>query len=96
MKVLDQWQVQTENGAEFTAQFLIMATGCLSTPNTPLIDGIDTFTGPIYHTGRWPHKEVDFSGQRVDIIGTGSSGVQSIPVIAQQADQLIVFQRSSS
>jgi len=89
------WQVQTENGAEFTAQFLIMATGCLSTPNTPPFDGIDTFTGPIYHTGRWPHKEVDFSGQRVGIIGTGSSGVQSIPVIAQQADQLIVFQRSA-
>ena len=50
-----RWRGRTQNGAELSAQFLIMATGCLSTPNTPHIDGIETFTGPIYHTGRWPH-----------------------------------------
>ena len=94
-EVTGHWGLQTDHGTKFSAQFLIMATGCLSTPHTPAIDGVDSFTGPIYHTGRWPHEEVDFSGQRVGIIGTGSSAVQSIPVIAQQADQLMVFQRTA-
>ena len=88
-------QVCTDSGSELSSQFLIMATGCLSTPNTPPIEGIDTFAGPVYHTGRWPHDGVDFGGQRVGIIGTGSSAVQSIPLIAQQAAELVVFQRSA-
>ena len=93
-----RWRVRTANGAELaelSAQYLIMATGCISVPITPEIDGVDSFGGPIYHTGRWPHEGVDFSGQRVGIIGTGSSAVQSIPVIAEQARHLLVFQRSA-
>ncbi len=90
-----RWRVQTDDGAELTAQFLIMATGCLSSPNTPHIDGMDSFTGPIHHTGRWPHDGVDVASQRVGIIGTGSSAVQLIPVIAKQAARLVVFQRTA-
>jgi cyclohexanone monooxygenase len=90
-----RWRVRTDAGAELSAQFLIMATGCISVPVTPAIDGMDSFGGASYHTGRWPHEGVDFSGQRVGIIGTGSSAVQSIPVIAEQARQLVVFQRSA-
>jgi cyclohexanone monooxygenase len=88
------WRVETEGGDAFEARFCIMATGCLSSPNTPAIEGADDFAGAVYHTGQWPHKGVDFSGVRVGIIGTGSSGVQSIPVIAQQAEHLTVFQRT--
>ena len=88
------WQVETDDGAELSAQFLIMATGCISEPNMPPIDGMETFSGPIYHTARWPHEGVDLSGMRAAVIGTGSSGVQAIPVIAEQAEQLTVFQRS--
>ena len=90
----NRWHVQTDDGAELSSQFLIMATGCLSAPNVPPIDGKETFSGPIYHTARWPHAGVDLSGKRVAVIGTGSSGVQAIPVIARQAEQLTVFQRS--
>ncbi len=89
-----RWRVQTDDGAELSAKFLIMATGCLSAPNIPSIDGKETFSGPIYHTARWPHEGVDLRGKRVAVIGTGSSGVQAIPVIARQAEHLTVFQRS--
>ena len=68
-----------------------MATGCLSTTNTPRIEGLNSFAGPRYHTGTWPHEPVDFRGRRVGIIGTGSSAIQSIPVIAEQAEHLHVF-----
>ena len=91
----NRWQVETDDGAELSAQFLIMATGCISEPNIPAIDGMETFNGPIHHTARWPHEGVDLSGKRVAVIGTGSSAVQSIPVIARQAEQLTVFQRSA-
>ena len=91
----NRWEIRTHDGSTLSSQFLIMATGCLSTPNVPAIDGIDTFGGPIYHTGEWPHEGVDLSGQRVGVIGTGSSAVQSIPVIAQQAETLTVFQRTA-
>ncbi|MCY4071487.1 MAG: NAD(P)/FAD-dependent oxidoreductase [Chloroflexi bacterium] len=89
-----RWRVATDDGAEMSAQFLIMATGCISAPNVPAIDGMDSFSGPIHHTARWPHEGVDLSGLRVGIIGTGSSAVQAIPVIAEQAAHLTVFQRS--
>ena len=79
-----------------SATWCVMATGCLSVPNEPKFKGTDTFTGPSYHTGRWPHEDVDFTGQRVGIIGTGSSAVQSIPLIARQAAHLYVFQRTPS
>ncbi|MCY3778797.1 MAG: NAD(P)/FAD-dependent oxidoreductase [Chloroflexi bacterium] len=90
----NRWRVQTGDGIELSAQFLIMATGSISAPNIPAIDGMETFQGPIHHTARWPHGGVDLSGLRVGIIGTGSSAVQAIPVIAEQAEHLTVFQRS--
>ena len=71
-----------------------MATGCLSAPKPPEIDGVKDFKGEVYFTGRWPHEGVDLAGKRVAVIGTGSSGIQSIPLIAEQAAQLTVFQRT--
>lgn len=92
----DRWIVETEQGARLTARAVVMATGCLSSANIPAIPGFDRFLGPTYHTGRWPHEGVDFSGQRVAVIGTGSSAVQSIPLIARQATELTVFQRTAT
>jgi len=89
-----RWRVRTESGDIYEARFCVMATGCLSTPNTPSISGADSFAGPVYHTGSWPHEGVDFGDVHVGIIGTGSSGVQAIPVIAEQARHLTVFQRT--
>ena len=91
-----RWQVTTDQGNTVRAQFVVMATGCLSSANLPVIQGIDTFRGARYHTGHWPHHPVDFTGLRVGIIGTGSSAVQSIPVIAKQARELHVFQRTAA
>jgi cyclohexanone monooxygenase len=89
-----RWTVETDSGEQVSAQFFIMATGCISTANMPDIPGIDDFTGNIYHTGNWPHEKVDFTGQKVAVIGTGSSAIQSIPVIAAEAAHLTVFQRT--
>ena len=89
-----RWIVRTSTGDVASTRFLVMATGCLSAANVPDIPGRDTFGGDTYHTGRWPHEGVDFTGKRVGVIGTGSSAVQSIPVIAEQADEVIVFQRT--
>ncbi|CAJ1509568.1 flavin-containing monooxygenase [[Mycobacterium] holstebronense] len=89
-----RWTVVTDNGQTVVARFVVMATGPLSSPLTPDIPGLETFGGEIYHTAHWPHKGVNFAGKRVAVIGTGSSGVQSIPIIAEQAAQLVVFQRS--
>ncbi|GAA1205879.1 flavin-containing monooxygenase [Pseudonocardia alaniniphila] len=89
-----RWRVDTDTGEIVDAQFLIMATGCLSRSKLPEVPGLDRFQGPTYHTGHWPHEGVDFSGMRVGIIGTGSSAVQSIPVIAEQTADLTVFQRT--
>jgi len=89
-----RWCVTTEAGDIYDARFCIMATGCLSVPNTPDIPGAESFSGPVYHTGAWPHEGVDFSKISVGIIGTGSSGIQAIPVIAEQAKHLTVFQRT--
>ncbi len=88
------WRVCTSEGETVHCQYLIMATGCLSSTNTPDFPGLDTFAGQTYHTGAWPTDGVDFSGKTVGIIGTGSSGIQSIPLIAAQARQLTVFQRT--
>jgi len=90
----DRWQVTTNRGDELCARWLIMATGCLSTPRAPAIPGVDSYAGETYHTGAWPHEGVDFSGKRVAVIGTGSSGIQSIPQIAAQAQSVTVFQRT--
>jgi cyclohexanone monooxygenase len=96
--VLDEatlrWTVNTDAGEVISARFCLMATGPLSAALTPNFPGLDTFAGDVYHTAHWPHEGVDFTGKRVAVIGTGSSGVQSIPVIAEQAAQLYVFQRT--
>jgi len=91
-----RWTITTDKGETVTAPYIIMATGNLSTPRKPDIPGIDSFKGKTYHTGLWPHDGVDFSGLRVGVVGTGSSGVQSIPHIAKQASQLFVFQRTAN
>jgi Predicted flavoprotein involved in K+ transport len=88
------WLVRTDQGNTVTCRFFIMATGCLSSSKLPEIPGLDRFEGATYHTAHWPHEGVDFTGMRVGIIGTGSSGVQSIPVVAEQAADLTVFQRT--
>ena len=89
-----QWRIETSEGRTISANFCVMATGCLSTTNTPHFEGLDSFEGTIYHTGNWPHETVDFSGEKVGVIGTGSSAIQAIPLIAKQAKHLYVFQRT--
>ena len=90
------WTVATDDGQTHRARFCVMASGVLSTPNLPDIPGRDTFAGDTYHTGRWPHEGVDFTGLKVAVIGTGSSGIQCIPLIAKQAEHVTVFQRTSN
>src|SRR6202166_3079561 len=90
------WSIETDCGDRVRAKFCIMAVGCLSAPNRPNFRGLEDFRGPIYHTGEWPHQGVDFTGLRGGVIGTGSSAVQSIPIIAQQAAALTVFQRTAT
>jgi cyclohexanone monooxygenase len=89
-----RWTVSTQRGETVAAQFCIMATGCLSAAQIPGFPGLETFGGKRYHTGHWPHEGIDFTGQRVAVIGTGSSAIQSIPIIASQVAHLFVFQRT--
>jgi cyclohexanone monooxygenase len=88
------WRIATSDGAEVAATFCVMATGCLSSPNRPQLKGLERFQAATYHTGDWPHEGVDFTGLRIGVIGTGSSAIQSIPLIAEQARHLFVFQRT--
>jgi cyclohexanone monooxygenase len=88
------WSVTISDGNTVAAKFVVLATGCLSNARMPDIKGIDQFKGKVYHTGHWPHEPVDFKGLRVGVIGTGSSGIQSVPMIAEQAKHLTVFQRT--
>ena len=88
------WCLDTEAGDQYFARYVVMATGCLSVPNTPAIKGADDFQGQVLHTGLWPKEDIDLSGKRVGIIGTGSSGVQAIPELAKAAQHLTVFQRT--
>ncbi len=90
----DRWLLTTDNGGTVSCRYYIMATGCLSSPKPPEIDGVRDFKGDVYFTGRWPHEEVKFAGKRVAVIGTGSSGIQAIPLIAERAAHLTVFQRT--
>jgi len=104
----ESWRVTTHAGSDSvngastiyaspsttTARFVVLATGCLSSANKPRFIDDELFAGRTYHTGAWPHEGVDFTGQRVAVIGTGSSGIQSIPVIAAQAAHLTVLQRT--
>jgi cyclohexanone monooxygenase len=91
-----RWSIETDCGDRVSAKFCIMAVGCLSAPNRPNFRGLEDFRGPIYHTGEWPHQGVDFTGLRVGVIGTGSSAIQSIPIIARAACALAVFQRTAT
>jgi cyclohexanone monooxygenase len=90
------WSVTTSDGKTVTAKYVVLATGCLSNARMPDIKGLAGFKGKVYHTGHWPHEPVDFTGQRVGVIGTGSSAIQSVPVIAEQASHLTVFQRTAN
>ena len=92
----NRWQVVTQAGERLAAKFLITAVGCLSTANVPSIPGLDSFKGRWVHTGQWPHEGVDFTGKRVGLIGTGSTGIQATPVIAETARHLTVFQRTAN
>ena len=92
----NRWTVTTDRGDEITARWVIMATGCLSTPRAPAIPGVESYKRATYHTGAWPHEGVDFTGKRVGVIGTGSSAIQSIPQIARQAEHVTVFQRTAN
>src|SRR5690606_22020310 len=89
-----RWTVSTHGGRQLDAQFLIVGTGCLSTPIDPDIPGLQEFQGPVYRTSKWPAEPVDFTGRRVAVVGTGSSGIQVIPVVAEQAKHLYVLQRT--
>ena len=90
----NRWLVTTDQGDRISARYCIMGTGCLSTARTPNFEGLEKYKGETYHTGYWPHEPVDFTGKRVGVIGTGSSAIQAIPVIAEQAAHLTVFQRT--
>lgn len=88
------WRVKTDSGDEITARFCIMATGALSEPNMPRVEGYESFKGEVYHTARWPKEPIDLSNKRVGVFGTGSSGIQAIPILAKQSKHLTVLQRT--
>jgi cyclohexanone monooxygenase len=90
------WRVETDRGDRCTARYCVMATGCLSAPKRPDLPGVERFAGATYLTGAWPHHEVDFTGLRVGVIGTGSTAIQVIPQVARQAKHLTVFQRTAN
>ena len=90
----ERWVLRTSAGPSVSCRYYIMATGCLSAPKPPDIPGVETFKGQILITGQWPHENVDLTGKRVAVIGTGSSGIQLIPIVAEQAAELTVFQRT--
>jgi cyclohexanone monooxygenase len=92
----NRWSVTVDGGRTVSASYVILATGCLSNARMPDIEGLKDFKGKVYHTGHWPHEAVDFTGLRVGVIGTGSSSIQSVPVIAEQASHLTVFQRTAN
>src|SRR5215831_14203207 len=91
-----EWTVRTDDGAERTARFCVMAAGCLSAYQVPAFRGLDSFRGPWYHTSRWPREGADFTGLRVGLVGTGSTGIQVAPEIAEVAERLYVFQRTAN
>ncbi len=90
----NNWHIKTSDNKSFTSKFLITAVGCISTANIPNIRGLNKFKGSYYHTGNWPKNDVDFNGKIVGQIGTGSTGIQAVPVIAESAKHLTVFQRT--
>ena len=93
-KAANQWVVKSDRGDEVRCRFLLLAVGGLSLPKAPEIDGLKDFQGRWVQTGCWPHEPINVTGQRVAVIGTGSSGIQCIPLLAEQAALLTVFQRT--
>jgi cation diffusion facilitator CzcD-associated flavoprotein CzcO len=91
-----RWHITTDTGQIYAAKYFITAVGCLSSANIPEISGLESFTGDWFHTGEWPHEGVDFKGKNLGVVGTGSTGIQAIPVIAEQAKHLTVFQRTAN
>ncbi len=91
-----RWAIRTDRGDAVRARYCVMAVGCISAVNMPDIPGLDSFAGSVYHTARWPEEGVDFDGQRVGVIGTGSTGIQLVPQVAAQASRLFVFQRTAN
>lgn len=89
-----RWIVTCHTGLTVEARFCVMATGPITVPTLPDIAGIDQFQGEMFHTARWPQTDPDFTGKRVGVIGTGSSGTQLIPLVARQAEKLTVFLRT--
>lgn len=90
------WRITTDRGDRYEATYCLMATGPLSVPKAVDIPGASSFKGELYLSGKWPHRPIDFAGKRVAVIGTGSSGIQIVPVVAEQAEHLYVFQRTPS
>ena len=90
----ERWTVTTEDGRQMDCRYVIFATGVLSVPVEPSIPGLDAFQGKVYRTSKWPEAAVDFAGRRVAVVGTGSSGIQVVPAVAQQAERLFVLQRT--
>ena len=90
------WSTTTESGDQYASRFVVFATGCLSVPFAPTINGLENFSGPVYHTGKWPHEQVSFEGLKVGFVGTGSSGIQSLPIVAKEAAEVTVFQRTAN
>jgi cyclohexanone monooxygenase len=95
-EVANRWHVYTDRGDHVVAKYVIAATGSLNATNVPNFKGVESFAGEWYHTSRWPKEGVDFAGKRVGVIGTGSTGIQVIPEIAELADHLYVFQRTAN
>ena len=93
-EAVGQWVVQTSAGESHRGRFLLCATGCLSAVNRPDIPGLDDFAGETYYTAAWPREDPDLRGKNIGVIGTGSSGIQAVPILAEQAESLVVFQRS--
>jgi len=92
----DTWEFETDAGERLRARFAVMATGGLSAPNRPSWPGIETFAGTIVQTSLWPEEGVELAGKRIGVVGTGSSGVQTIPEMAKIAEHLTVFQRTAA
>jgi cation diffusion facilitator CzcD-associated flavoprotein CzcO len=88
------WEIRINNSQRARAQFLVAAVGILSADYTPPFEGIESFKGISYHTSKWPKEQVDFTGKRVAVIGTGATAVQLIPIIAKEVAHLTVFQRT--
>ena len=95
-EVAGRWRVATDRGDAVSARFVVTATGCLSAARDPDIPGLAEFEGEVLHTGRWPASGVDLRGKRVGVIGTGSSGIQVIPMLAREAAEVVVFQRTAN